>query len=150
MDVEFNRLLAKVIIQILNPMWKKNENFRLICNITLLCCPQDFRNFILESKSKPWEYIKLICNHYYDCNQYEYCISYSELVELYPHEPINDLVVIEKICLKVMSEQPKSVLDFKNGKTNSINRLKGQAMKLTNGKVNINLIESTLHKLLST
>jgi Asp-tRNA(Asn)/Glu-tRNA(Gln) amidotransferase B subunit len=117
-----------------------------LCNVLPI---DDFVYFVKFCKDKPWDYIRTICNHYYDCNQYVFCVSYRELMELFPYESLEDTTKIEEICRRVMEEQPQSVVDFKKGKKNSINRLKGQVMKITNGKVNINIVDSTLVRLLS-
>lgn len=99
-------------------------------------------------KEYSWEYVKTICAHFYDCNQWWPCCNFKDLVEVFPYQSLDDVSEIEKICLKVISEQPQAVADFKKGKLNSINRLKGQVMKATQGKVNVKTVDETLLRLL--
>jgi aspartyl-tRNA(Asn)/glutamyl-tRNA(Gln) amidotransferase subunit B len=60
----------------------------------------------------------------------------------------SDLGAIEAICNEVIGNNPKSVEDYRAGKSAAINFLKGQAMKLSKGKANPNLVGETLEKLL--
>lgn len=101
-----------------------------------------------HEKGYSWEYIKTINAHFYDCNQYWPCINFKDLVELFPYQSLDDSTEIEKICLKVMEEQPQAVADYKKGKLNSINRIKGQVMKATGGKINVKVVDDTLQRLL--
>ena len=56
---------------------------------------------------------------------------------------------IESLCAQVIAAHPKSVEDFKAGKGAAINFLKGQVMKLSQGKANPNMVGEILAKLLS-
>ena len=47
---------------------------------------------------------------------------------------VNDKTELEKIADKVLSENRKSVSDYKRGKTNALGYLVGQAMKASKGK----------------
>lgn len=146
MSGEYYRLLAKIIIQIQRHFFKECPEYFFFCNLFV----EDFSVFVMQchEKNYSWEYIRTICNHHFDCNQYYYCISYGELMELYPYQSLDDSTEIEKICLKAMEEQPQAVADYKKGKLNSINRLKGQVMKATAGKVNVKVVDETLQRLL--
>jgi aspartyl-tRNA(Asn)/glutamyl-tRNA(Gln) amidotransferase subunit B len=61
----------------------------------------------------------------------------------------SDTGTIEPFCLEVIAANPKSVEDYKGGKTAAINFLKGQVMKLSKGKANPNLVGEILVRLLS-
>jgi aspartyl-tRNA(Asn)/glutamyl-tRNA(Gln) amidotransferase subunit B len=60
----------------------------------------------------------------------------------------SDRGAIEAICQEVIAANPKSVEAFRAGKGAAINFLKGQAMKLSKGKANPNLVGEILEKLL--
>ena len=57
---------------------------------------------------------------------------------------ITDDSEIEKIVDQVLSENPQSVEDYKNGKDNPIKYLMGQAMKLSRGKANPQMINKMI------
>ncbi|MBV9129679.1 MAG: Asp-tRNA(Asn)/Glu-tRNA(Gln) amidotransferase subunit GatB [Verrucomicrobia bacterium] len=61
----------------------------------------------------------------------------------------SDTGMIEPLCVEVIAANPKSVQDYKAGKTAAINFLKGQVMKLSKGKANPNLVGEILVRLLS-
>ncbi len=61
----------------------------------------------------------------------------------------SDTGLIEALCAEVIAGNPKSVEDYRAGKTASINFLKGQVMKLSKGKANPALAGETLARLLS-
>ena len=61
----------------------------------------------------------------------------------------SDLGAIESLCVEVIAANPKSVEDYRAGKTAAINFLKGQVMKLSKGKANPNLVGEMLVKLMS-
>jgi len=60
----------------------------------------------------------------------------------------SDRGAIEVICQEVIAANPKSVEAFRAGKGTAINFLKGQAMKLSKGKANPNLVGEILEELL--
>jgi aspartyl-tRNA(Asn)/glutamyl-tRNA(Gln) amidotransferase subunit B len=72
----------------------------------------------------------------------------ERIVEAKGMKQESDLGAIEAICRQVIDANPKSVEDFKAGKAAAINFLKGQAMKLSKGKANPNLVGEVLLKLL--
>ena len=61
----------------------------------------------------------------------------------------SDTGMIEPFCVQVIAANPRSVEDYKAGKTAAINFLKGQVMKLSKGKANPNLVGEILLRLLS-
>jgi aspartyl-tRNA(Asn)/glutamyl-tRNA(Gln) amidotransferase subunit B len=60
----------------------------------------------------------------------------------------SDQSALEAICLEVIASNPKPVEEVKAGKEKAINALKGQVMKLTQGKANPKVIDDTLRKLI--
>jgi aspartyl-tRNA(Asn)/glutamyl-tRNA(Gln) amidotransferase subunit B len=56
---------------------------------------------------------------------------------------------IEAICDQVLAANPKVVAEYKAGKTASINFLKGQVMKLSQGKANPNVVSEVLARKLA-
>lgn len=62
----------------------------------------------------------------------------------------SDTGELESICSQVMTEHPKAVEEFKGGKGNAINALKGQVMKATRGQANPKLVDEILRKLLAS
>ncbi len=61
----------------------------------------------------------------------------------------SDLGAIEALCRQVMDANPKPVAEYKAGKTASINFLKGQVMKMSQGKANPAIAGELLAKLLA-
>lgn len=59
---------------------------------------------------------------------------------------VNDEGELLKIVNQVISENPKSVTDFKAGNTNAINFLLGQVMRLSKGKANAKVAKDLLIK----
>ena len=59
---------------------------------------------------------------------------------------VSDSGAIERFCDEAISANPRSVEDFKAGKTAALNFLKGQVMKLSKGKANPNLVGELLEK----
>lgn len=59
---------------------------------------------------------------------------------------ISDTGVIEQIVKDVLSENEKSVEDYKNGKTNALGFLVGQCMKRSKGKANPSLAKELILK----
>ncbi len=60
----------------------------------------------------------------------------------------SDLGAIEALCQQSIAANPKAVDEYRAGKTGSINFLKGQVMKLSQGKANPALIGDILARLL--
>ena len=61
----------------------------------------------------------------------------------------SDTGAIEAICDQVLAATPKAVAEYKGGKVSSINFLKGQVMKLSQGKANPNVVGEVLARKLS-
>ncbi len=62
---------------------------------------------------------------------------------------VSDLGAIEALCQQAIDANPKAVAEYKAGKTASINFLKGQVMRLSQGKANPAIIGQVLEKLLA-
>jgi len=62
---------------------------------------------------------------------------------------ISDVGALEAFCDQAIAANPKSVADFKAGKQNAVNALKGQVMKLSKGTANPQLVGEILVKKLS-
>jgi aspartyl-tRNA(Asn)/glutamyl-tRNA(Gln) amidotransferase subunit B len=62
----------------------------------------------------------------------------------------SDVGAIEALCDSVIAENPKVVGDYKAGKAASINFLKGQVIKLSQGKANPKLVSEVLAAKLKT
>lgn len=73
----------------------------------------------------------------------------SVIVEEKGLKQSTDTGEIEGICAEVIANNPKPVKQFKEGKEQAINALKGQVMKATRGKANPKLVDEILRKLLT-
>jgi len=62
---------------------------------------------------------------------------------------INDEETIKKLCLTEIENEPKSVADYKKGKTTALKALMGKVMRATSGKANPNLVQEILEELLA-
>jgi len=56
----------------------------------------------------------------------------------------SNTAVIEALCMQVIEANPKPVAEYRAGKLQSINFLKGQVMKLSQGKANPNTVGESL------
>jgi aspartyl-tRNA(Asn)/glutamyl-tRNA(Gln) amidotransferase subunit B len=61
----------------------------------------------------------------------------------------SDSGAIEALCAQIIAANPRAVAEYQAGKTQSINFLKGQVMKLSQGKANPNVVGEILAKLLT-
>jgi aspartyl-tRNA(Asn)/glutamyl-tRNA(Gln) amidotransferase subunit B len=57
---------------------------------------------------------------------------------------VSDVGALEAFCDEAIAANPKSVADFKAGKQNAVNALKGQVMKLSKGTANPQLVGEIL------
>ena len=60
----------------------------------------------------------------------------SEIVKKYEMEVIEDSSLIDSLVDEVLSENPKAIEDYHNGRTNMLDYLVGQVMKKSRGKAN--------------
>jgi aspartyl-tRNA(Asn)/glutamyl-tRNA(Gln) amidotransferase subunit B len=70
--------------------------------------------------------------------------SAAEIAEAKGLKQESDTGAIEAICDQVLAANPKAIAEYKGGKTASINFLKGQVMKLSQGKANPNVVSEVL------
>jgi aspartyl-tRNA(Asn)/glutamyl-tRNA(Gln) amidotransferase subunit B len=73
----------------------------------------------------------------------------AQIVEERGLKQVSDTGAIEALCRQVIDANPKPVAEYKAGKTQSINFLKGQVIKLSQGKANPQVVNDTLAKLLA-
>ena len=72
--------------------------------------------------------------------------SPSALVRELGLAQVSDVAALEAFCEQAIAANPKSVADFKAGKQNAVNALKGQVMKLSKGTANPQLVGEILVK----
>jgi aspartyl-tRNA(Asn)/glutamyl-tRNA(Gln) amidotransferase subunit B len=65
-------------------------------------------------------------------------------------EQLSDAGELERLCDEVITTNPKPAADFRAGNAASLNFLKGQVMKLSNGKANPQLAGQILERKLSS
>jgi aspartyl-tRNA(Asn)/glutamyl-tRNA(Gln) amidotransferase subunit B len=63
---------------------------------------------------------------------------------------VSDVGALEAFCDQAIAANPKSVADFKAGKQNAVNALKGQVMKLSKGTANPQVVGEILVRKLSS
>ena len=73
----------------------------------------------------------------------------GKIVEAKGLKQSTDTGELEAHCKQAIEENPKPVEEFKSGKENAINALKGKVMKATRGKANPKLVDEILRKLLA-
>jgi aspartyl-tRNA(Asn)/glutamyl-tRNA(Gln) amidotransferase subunit B len=76
-------------------------------------------------------------------------ISFSPKKEIKSHGKISSVMEIEKIVKKIISQNPKSIEDYKSGKKESLNFLIGQVMKHSNKRADYKKVRVILEKRLS-
>ena len=74
--------------------------------------------------------------------------SPAEIVEAKGLAQVSDSGELDKWCQEAIDANPGPADDFRNGKENAINFLKGQVMKASRGKANPQVAGETLAKLL--
>lgn len=140
---EFHRLLAKILIQLVNPALKDSEQ-RAFYYACVELHDLDWFTHQTIKNSYPWSYVKKIVDKHIELNQYYPCITYEELVSVYPCDTLSNDGALNEICDKILTNNPDSIKDYKKGKLNALNHLKGQAMKETKGKADIQKVETLL------
>lgn len=144
-----HELLARILIQIKIPnklydgrsVYWKNVDYKDI---------QSFVEFVKISHEKKyaWSYIKMIVDEYITWNQEFHWVNYMQLHEMFPCETESNADVLTEICKNIVESNAAIVADYKKGKKNAINSLKGQVMKQTKGKADMNMVTSILENLL--
>jgi aspartyl-tRNA(Asn)/glutamyl-tRNA(Gln) amidotransferase subunit B len=72
----------------------------------------------------------------------------DEIVERKGLKQSNDVGELEQWCAEAIAANPRSVADFKAGKDNAVNFLKGQVMKQSKGKANPKTVDEVMRRLL--
>lgn len=72
--------------------------------------------------------------------------SPAAIVEKKGLSQVSDTAAIETFCDEIIAANPRSVQDYKAGKTAALNFLKGQVMKASKGKANPNLVGEILER----
>jgi Asp-tRNA(Asn)/Glu-tRNA(Gln) amidotransferase B subunit len=154
-EIKLNRFLAKIITQLIipNPIRVElNEKYPLMLAIMDSIDMDGFASFVKDcfDRKLPWSYLKDIVEKYHEWNQEFHWTNYTELAKMFPCEVLSDKNELEIICETVLKENPKSVDDYRKGKKNSINHLKGQIMKMTKGKASASVVNIILERKLNT
>lgn len=154
-EAKLNRFLAKIITQLIIPNPIRVELKERCPEYLVIIDGIDMDGFLTFvqncfNKKLPWSYIKDIVEKYHEWNQETHWTNYTELVIMFPCEVLSDKNELEIICETVLRENPKSVEDYKKGKKNSINHLKGQIMKMTKGKASASVVNVILERKLNT
>jgi len=72
----------------------------------------------------------------------------AQIVQERGLQQVSDTGAIEALCQQAIDANPKAVAEYKGGKLGSINFLKGQVLKLSQGKANPQLVSDILARLL--
>jgi aspartyl-tRNA(Asn)/glutamyl-tRNA(Gln) amidotransferase subunit B len=62
---------------------------------------------------------------------------------------VSDTGAIEALCKQAIDANPKAVAEYKAGKAQAINAIKGQVMKLSQGKANPVVVGEILARMLA-
>jgi aspartyl-tRNA(Asn)/glutamyl-tRNA(Gln) amidotransferase subunit B len=73
----------------------------------------------------------------------------TQIVEEKGLKQESDAGALEALCHQAIANSPKAVAEYKSGKVQAINAIKGQVMKLSQGKANPVLVGEILEKLLA-
>jgi len=65
-------------------------------------------------------------------------------------EQVSDSGAIEVLCDQAIAANPKAVEEFKAGKLQAVNSIKGQVMKLSQGKANPLVVSEILQRKLGS
>lgn len=139
----FPKITSKIIVQHLSSKFPDREKLiDFICSLDR----EDFSEFIREcgQYEYSWKYIQEIINLFLSQG--------TPLIQLtleHPYVVNNNEQELEALCDKAISENPKSVEDYRKGKFNSINHLKGQIMKMTKGKADPSIVNKILENKLA-
>ena len=74
----------------------------------------------------------------------------AQIVEERGLKQESDSGAIEALCQQAIAASPKAVAEYKAGKAQAINSIKGQVMKLSQGKANPAVVAEVLEKLLAS
>jgi len=143
-------LASKIITQHMTSLWSLKR-----VAIFLLHHGYELNEFVVEATAKkyPWNYIKGIVDEYAEIHSdYWFGNSITTLSEISYYRPytvISDSNELDALCQQVIAANAKSVEDYRKGKVASLNHLKGQVMKMSKGKADVNLATEILKRMLS-
>lgn len=138
----YPQMTSKIIVQLFSSRFTSRwAMFIFFSELDL----EDFGNFVREcvQYEYPWKYIQDTIHAYFECPER---VLFKKLTLDCPYTIMDNQNELETLCDKVIAENPKSLEDYRKGKTNSINHLKGQAMKLSKGKADIRLVTEILER----
>ena len=104
----------------------------------------EIMQFLCQHSKSGMTYKLNVISKFVDMNLYCKCGSILDMVSLFPDETVSDHTQLVSWIESVIRDNEKAVADFKRGKTGALNSLKGQVMKLSGGKANINLVGDLL------
>ena len=133
-------MTSKIIVQLFTNKFESREAmFEFFADSDLT----DFGQFIKEcvQYEYSWRYIQDTVNRYFTEK-----LPWTELTLKYPYTVNSNVSELETLCDTILKDNPKSVEDYRKGKTNSINHLKGVAMKMTKGKADIKVVTEILER----
>ena len=64
-------------------------------------------------------------------------------------EQVSDTGALEALCAQAIAASPKAVVEYQAGKLQAINSIKGQVMKLSQGKANPTVVGEILARMLA-
>lgn len=146
---EYVKFIANLITQLI-PV--KEEDRSIYWDMVHEFDAEDFQSFCILcfNKKYPWSYVKDIIEKYYEWNQNFHWTTYTELTKDFPCEVLSDSSEIERLCQEAMDNNIKSVEDYKKGKMGALNHIKGQVMKLSKGKADIQQVNAILERKLKS
>ncbi len=74
----------------------------------------------------------------------------ADIVEEKGMKQVSDTGAIEALCAQAIEASPKAVAEYKSGKAQAINAIKGQVMKLSQGKANPAVVGEILARMLNS
>ena len=135
---------SKLIINNITALFKENEEADLF---TFMLYEGFFIiEFLYKNQKLPANYLTELVMLYCETNMYAHFTNFEELMEWKPCQVISNQSELDTICDTVLRDNPRSVEDYRKGKVNSINHLKGQIMKLTKGKADVKLVTAILER----
>jgi aspartyl-tRNA(Asn)/glutamyl-tRNA(Gln) amidotransferase subunit B len=104
----------------------------------------EIMQFLCQYQKSTMTYKIKVVTKFVDMNMYCKCGTVSDIITLFPDDTVSDNEQLIVWVDSVIVSNEKAVTDFKKGKLGVLNSLKGQVMKLSGGKANINLVGDLL------
>ena len=141
-DKESIHLYSKFTINNISSLFGEDEGVEFYS--FLMFSSHEIVNFLATNNKLPHKYLLDIVMEYSDTNKYYPFTTFEELIDWKPCLISSDTDQIKTWCLEVIKNNPKPVSDYKSGKLNALNSLKGQVMKISKGKADMTLVENIL------